>query len=182
MKLAECIIKRAKENTDAIPRLAQLLEEIHSDPTLLEKRIEELHAAHLAMVDWMGKESELDTHPFVKKLKDLLITSGSDLTHNSPGNVDSMDSRDRLTSARATFAYIADHKNDEWAFVTTCQNSSQLISKMLPKGYALFLQFQNTYVHGLADLYEKAILEVLQKDFPNSMLARDLLPPAAQPA
>lgn len=174
MDLKECIVTRAREQINNIPGLEELLEIHKSDDSLLPTRINELAQVHRTMLDKMGNPVELDKYPLMKKLK-ALLGDESDLTYDSPANVESMDSRGRLTAARKTFAYIASHKDDEWAFISTIADPQKLMSMMLPKGYARFLEYHK-HIPGLADLYESAIMEVLQSDFPDSTLAQDLLP------
>lgn len=173
MDLKECIVKRAGEQINNIPRLDELLEIIKSNDSLFPTQIDELAQAHRMMLDKMGNPKEVDRYPFIKELKSLLGEE-TDLTYDSPANIESMDGRNRLIAARKTFVFIAEHKDDEWAFISTTPDPNMLISKMLLKGYARFLEYHK-HISGLADLYESAMLEELQSDFPDSALAKNLL-------
>ncbi len=172
MDLEKCIPVQSEKYLGRIDAVRELLALNKADPTLLKQRISDLHTAHLQVMRCMYPDDP-EQYPRVLQLKNTLITHEIFLDTSSPGNI----TVNPILRGKAekTFEYIANHVRDEWSFITTTPDPNQRMSKMLMKGYARLLQVFNPTVEGLAEKYELAILEVLGNDFPDSVLAKDLI-------
>ena len=177
MSLEQCIIRHSRKSLGEIESAQRLLNMVDGDPTSLTQRIIELHYAHFKLMERFSPNTDKSKYPHALALRDFLNAHDAFLDTRSPLNISSLPHADR--SAQKTFAYIANHLGDEWSFVTTTPDDAQRMSKMLLGGYARFLEV-DTKVSRLAALYETAMMEVLQNDFPSSMLATDLLHYASQ--